>query len=300
MNVSVVIPMKNAAPYVGEAIESAAGQADVNETIVVDDHSTDNSVEIASQKVDHRVVVCVNSGEGVSAARNTGAALATGDWLLFLDADDRLRPGAVKHLLAKIEPAARSVVVYGDFDRINSRGRSIGIRRFFRNRSKPSGWVLRSIIRSFFLGNGGTSIVRAEAFSQAGGFDTRLRYCEDWHLWCRLATLGQFTYVPGACVLDYRLHEANTMQGSARTYRDYVPAIDSVFSDPLIASKLNTQELQLLRLQAETHLMTYSAGLDVRNHNYRKAFYYATRAAMRSPTRAPAVLARVALSAIWV
>jgi glycosyltransferase involved in cell wall biosynthesis len=287
--------------YIGEALQSAVAHGpSVSDIVVVDDGSTDGSPDVAASLSDPRIRVCRNSGAGVSAARNTGAATASGEWLLFLDADDRLKPRAVDRLLAAAAEAPSAVVVYGDFDRIDAQGRQVGIRRLFQNRPKPSGQVLRAMVRGFFVGNGGTSLVRASAFAQTGGYDVTLKYCEDWHLWCRLAALGEFKYVRGACILDYRIHAANTMDGKSRSYGDYVPALERIWSDPLITRSLAHAERADLRAAAETHLMTYSAGLDVRNHNYWRAARTAGKAMLRTPRRAPGVVARVALARIWV
>ena len=109
--VSVVIPAKNAAAYVGETIASALAQADVGEVIVVDDGSSDDTVAIVRDVHDSRVRLIQNDSAGVSAARNLGARHASGEWLIFLDADDRLRPGAVAALLAAARGAPRAVLV---------------------------------------------------------------------------------------------------------------------------------------------------------------------------------------------
>jgi glycosyltransferase involved in cell wall biosynthesis len=98
--ISVVIPAKNAAAYIVETIDSALGQADVTEIIVVDDGSTDDTIAIVRAIRDPRLYLVTNDASGVSAARNLGARDARGDWLMFLDADDRLRPGAVATLMA--------------------------------------------------------------------------------------------------------------------------------------------------------------------------------------------------------
>lgn len=97
--VSVVIPAKNAAAYIGETIASALAQTEVSEVIVVDDGSTDDTVAIVQAIRDPRLCLIMNDAGGVSAARNRGARGARGDWLIFLDADDRLRTNAVATLL---------------------------------------------------------------------------------------------------------------------------------------------------------------------------------------------------------
>ena len=95
------MPAKNAAAFLGEAIESALTQgSDVIEIIVVDDGSTDETRSIVQAFEDRGVRLLDNRGAGVSAARNTGARAANSDWLMFLDADDRLRPGAMAALSA--------------------------------------------------------------------------------------------------------------------------------------------------------------------------------------------------------
>ena len=101
-------------------------------------------------------------------------------------------------------------------------------------------------------------IIRSAAFAAAGGFDETLKYCEDWHCWCRLAALGEFRFLPDL-LLDYRVHEANTMNAALRSPQDFLPAAERVFGDRAILDKLPAHLVPMLRRAAEVHLITYAA-----------------------------------------
>ncbi|RXG98837.1 glycosyltransferase [Bradyrhizobium zhanjiangense] len=294
-SVSVVIPAKNAAAYVRETIASALAQGDVTEVIVVDDGSIDGTMAIVRAMRDPRLRLIHNDSAGVSAARNLGARQAIGDWLLFLDADDRLRPDAVAALLAAARGAPRAVLVYGDYNTIDSEGRQIGRRDLLKARRKPSGDVLTRLAAGNFIVNGGIVLTRAEAFRAIGGFDVSLRYCEDWHCWCRLAAIGEFEFAP-KLLLDYRLHTANTMNAAVRTPQDFLPAVARVFDDGLILARLPEGAAGALRRAAEIHLVTYSAMQAVRFGRYREAFAYLGMVGQRSLKSLPRSALRVALA----
>jgi glycosyltransferase involved in cell wall biosynthesis len=298
-SVSVVIPAKNVAAYVGETLASALAQSEVAEVIVVDDGSTDDTVAIVRAIRDPRLRLMSNDSAGVSAARNLGARHASGQWLLFLDADDRLRAGAVAALLATARAAPGAVLVYGDYNTIDSEGRQIGRRDLLKARRKPSGDVLARLASGNFIVNGGIALARAEAFHAIGGFDTSLRYCEDWHCWCRLAAIGEFEFAP-KLLLDYRLHTANTMNAAVRTPQDFFPAIARVFDDGLIMARLPEGMAAGLRQAAEIHLITYSAMQAVRFGRYRDAFAYLGMVGRRSLKSLPRAAVRVVLAGFGI
>ena len=297
--VSVVIPAKNVAAYVGETIASALAQDAVTEVIVVDDGSTDDTIAIVRAVSDPRLHLMTNDSAGVSSARNLGARHASGDWLVFLDADDRLRPGAVAALLAAAHRAPRVVLVYGDYNTIDSEGRQLGRRELLKGRRKPSGDVLARLTSGNFIVNGGVALTRAEAFRAVGGFDVSLRYCEDWHCWCRLAAIGEFAFAP-TLLLDYRLHKANTMNAALRTPQDFFPAITRIFDDELILSRLPEGAAARLRRSAEIHLVTYSAMQAVRFGRYREAFSYLGMIGRQSLKSLPRATVRVALACFGI
>ncbi len=101
--ISVVVPAWNAAATIETAVRSVLSQGEVPlECVIVDDGSTDDTGSIAEAMAaqDPRLIVIRSpSNEGVSAARNRALDAAGGEWLLFLDADDRLLPGAIRSLL---------------------------------------------------------------------------------------------------------------------------------------------------------------------------------------------------------
>lgn len=272
--VSVVIPVRNGERYIAEAIESVLSQGTVvGEVVVVDDGSTDATVLRVQSFEDKRVRLLLRPAgqQGVSAVRNFGFSQIAGDWVMFLDADDRLRHGTL-NLLHAAAKASDAVAVYGDYERIDETGTKIGRRDLIRKREKPSGAVLENLLGSNFIVNGGIMLVRASAFRAMGGFDETLSYAEDWHGWCRLAARGPFLYLPGTHVLDYRVHTNSVMMNKLLTYDDCLPALKRVFADPEIIVAVDAPRLEQLRHKAETHMNAYTVGQAVRSRRYGKAF----------------------------
>lgn len=107
IKVSIIIPAYNAEMYIEHCAQSILHQTYQNiELIIVDDGSVDNTSVIIDQLAtkDSRINVCHKQNAGVSAARNTGIELSTGDYLVFVDADDYLAPDYVNYMLSLVVP----------------------------------------------------------------------------------------------------------------------------------------------------------------------------------------------------
>jgi glycosyltransferase involved in cell wall biosynthesis len=116
MTLSVIIPCYNAEPFVAQTIRSVLEQTrPPDEIIVVDDGSTDGSVEVVRQFGD-RVRLLTGRNGGASPTRNKGLDHATGDALMFLDADDVLGPTALEALTDALRPGAIAACLWYRLD----------------------------------------------------------------------------------------------------------------------------------------------------------------------------------------
>lgn len=192
--VSVIIPNYNYEKFIGAAIESALAQSHKKlEIVVVDDGSSDNSCEVAAQ---YPVKLLRQTNAGVSAARNRGAAEATGEMFVFLDADDLLEPYYVATCLDALEKS-RPHVGYA-YTQMRYFGDQTGV-----HKSGP--FSKRRILRGNLVN--ASAMVRRRAFEQAGGFreDWRLGW-EDYELWVHLFSLGYHGIFIPEPLIRYRRH----------------------------------------------------------------------------------------------
>jgi glycosyltransferase involved in cell wall biosynthesis len=183
---SVIVPARNAQRTLARCLDSLTAQTSADiETIVVDDHSTDNTAAIASRYP--VTVIALRQHAGVSAARNRGAEAARGEVLLFLDADVILAPGAINRVLATMaQPEVGALI--GSYDAapddtsIVSQFKNLA-HHYFHQHSHPEA-------TTFW---GACGAVRREYFFAAGGFDEKrfkLPSIEDVELGYRLRDQG--------------------------------------------------------------------------------------------------------------
>jgi hypothetical protein len=202
--VSVVVPCWNQGHYLAEAIESVLGQAYPElELTVVDDGSADNTFEVASRFPGVRCRRQPN--RGVAAARNAGLADSEGDYVVYLDADDRLLPGA-------LEVGMRALLAIPDAAFAAGMPRDIGRDgEILRDAVQPlvTRDHYRELLKDCFIWSGSSVVYRRAALEAAGGFGERLRAADDYELYLKLAR----TY-PVLChdvvVTEYRRHGSNT------------------------------------------------------------------------------------------
>jgi glycosyltransferase involved in cell wall biosynthesis len=182
VKVSAIIPCYNGARWLAEAIDSIKAQTQgVDEIIVVDDASTDDSYEIAREHDD--VIVLRNArnlGEGYS--RNVGLRRATGDLITWLDADDLWLPHHVHTLTALFERYPEATAAFAAVERFGLRNELI---RGGVPLGEPSN-VFWLAFRDWVHTTIG-SMTRRSALLRIGGFDEHERYSVDFDLWLRLS-----------------------------------------------------------------------------------------------------------------
>jgi glycosyltransferase involved in cell wall biosynthesis len=182
---SVIVPTRNRAGLLRRALKSIMTQISKDvEVIVVDDGSDDDTQRAVSEFASatyHRM----QGTSGASAARNRGAALAHGQWLLFLDDDDELKLNALAVILTHLRVQHDVCMFYVEQVMPN------GVCRVPRNQLLHE-HTDKDHLMSFALRPISASqvVVRREVFHRLGGFDENLRTCNDIDLWARLLLAG--------------------------------------------------------------------------------------------------------------
>ncbi len=206
--ISVVIPAYNAGSYIAACLDSVIAQSSPpEEVIVVNDGSTDDTLQVARRYAD-RVKVVDKPNEGVSATRNRGATQAGGRWLMFLDADDVLVPRALELLLAGADDDCG--VVYGgivEFDESTGERWPRGGDNCSGNPPRPS---LANFRRAMIV-TPGCAIVRRALHCEIGGFEKPWQPTEDRDYWMKLGVLTAFRFVDEV-VLNKRHHGAQSVR----------------------------------------------------------------------------------------
>ena len=231
---SVIVPAYNAERWIGRTIDSVLAQTMPDlELIVVDDGSTDGTVDALSRFGDDLVLIRQENA-GVAAARNAGARRAVARHLAFLDADDLWEPQKLERQLDVIEANADLVLVHGPIIEIDADDHPLdGVVHH-----GMSGDVHQSLFlqESVIYGGGSGSLYARWAFDEVGGFDERFSSSADWHLWLRITKLGPVGMVEEP-ILAYRIHDSNMHNNVSAESRDMFLGIrEAIAGDPVAAT----------------------------------------------------------------
>lgn len=205
---SVVMPAFNAERTLGDSVRSVLAQTRSDlELIIVDDGSTDATWELAEgwAAEDMRVRTIRQRNAGPSAARNTGIAVAAGEYVAFLDSDDLWMPDYAAEMSAALDREPEAGFAHTDawlFEEANGRIRSSTWHDYYPHPPASASWeeVLLSLLETNFVMSSTTC--RADALATVGGYEVGTRSAEDWDLWLRIVSSGRLpVFAPGCLII---------------------------------------------------------------------------------------------------
>jgi glycosyltransferase involved in cell wall biosynthesis len=219
--VSVVIPSYNHARFISQAVHSVLNQTESDlELIVVDDGSTDNSLQILGNISDPRLKVISQSNQGAHAAINRGLELATSEYLAILNSDDMYHPQRLKKLVGILMEYPETGLIGSYIQVINSEGASLGIKHGYHDleswalekpeQSFRSGEELRMVLLTENYWATTSNYVFSRRWYRCVGTFRPLRYAHDWDFALRIGKQARLLMVPEA-LLSYRIHQTNTI-----------------------------------------------------------------------------------------
>lgn len=250
--ISVIIPAYNAAQTITETIASVRQQTiDDWELIVVNDGSTDDTLEVLKTIQDSRLTIISMANSGVAQARNLGLSRATGEYIAFLDADDLWVADKLELQLEALAANPQAVVAYSwtCFADEQKSGYVYHASASY----KYEGNVYPRLLIADFIHSGSNTLIRKQALDTVGGFDSDCNGCEDWDMWLRLAAIGDFTVVPKHQIM-YRRAMGSTTSNVEKMYTQSLFALNKAYQNA-------PEHLQHLRRHSEGNLHLYTASL---------------------------------------
>jgi glycosyltransferase involved in cell wall biosynthesis len=186
---SVLVPLFNKEKYILYTIKSILSQKYLHyEIILIDDGSTDNSVNLIQNNInDSRLkIIKINNG-GVSNARNIGILYAKYDWICFLDADDFWDENYLSNAFEQINIDKNiEVIAYNYYKYYNSTRKIIAF-------NHKSGYINSYL--SFNCMTSSSVVIKKYIFSQIGLFNINILYGEDQHMWLRISNIKKIYFV---------------------------------------------------------------------------------------------------------
>lgn len=255
--VSVIIPLFNARQYVRGAIDSVLSQTYRNiEIIVVDDGSTDNP-EIVLEKYSDRIkFIRLEENKGPSIARNIGIRTSTGEYLVFLDADDYVSTEKIEMEIEVLEKHPETGWVYESsltFDEDGRVFRELPQKFLQPNEDPPQGKIFhRLILRNLMVVN---AVMIKRGVLDVGTFDESLRGFEDWDLWLRVSAKYEVKYIDKALAF-VRFHPDSSQRNVIRFWSDKLRVIDKI--SRLYPSLTDPYRNEIIKVLAEAY---YYVGL---------------------------------------
>jgi glycosyltransferase involved in cell wall biosynthesis len=289
--VSVIIPTHNDAEYLPESVGSALeeGRGLDMEVLVIDDASEPPTASVY-RPPDSRVSIHSSRSRGVSAARNTGLELATGDFVFFLDADDRMLPGRVSGQLDILYRNPEFALVGGDITRraLDGTEESWGIFEAFgealrARRSNGDSWLFDTVFRDRVLFhypfNTSVMAVRREFLKTAKlAFDPELVCWEDWDFVARVARIGHVAYLRRPVCLYRKRPGSITTSSDPRKFLSRARMFNKWRKD---FSDLAPETRRLLKRQENEAWL--SAAHEFRSTSRQQALACACRAFLQAP-----------------
>jgi glycosyltransferase involved in cell wall biosynthesis len=218
--VSVIIPCYDQAHFLREAIESALGQTYPHrEVLVVDDGSTDTTAQVAAAYPAIHYIRQENSG--VSAARNAGLKQSRGEYLVFLDADDRLLPRALEIGVDSLRQHSACAFASGYCRIIAADGSLLADHEPRRISSEH----YLGLLRGNYIWCPASVIYRRSTFDSVTGFDPSLGPCADYDLYLRISRFSPI-FCHNQFVVEYRFHGSNMSVDHSRMLREALQALD--------------------------------------------------------------------------
>lgn len=220
--ISVIIPSYNQAEYLEDAIESAYNQTyAAHQIIVIDDGSTDNSLEIAQRyqfqkypMIESPVRVVSQVNKGLASARNTGIMWATGDYCMFLDADDIMEENCLERI--------NQAILRTNCDVVAPSFRTFG--KAEQEVILATAFTMDDLKQSNRLGY--FSAIKRQTLLELGGYNPRMKWgYEDYDLWFDLFKRGKTLWVIQEPLIRYRLKDKSMIHDAQAHHEECMAQI---------------------------------------------------------------------------
>lgn len=223
--VSIILPIYNTEQYIQEALASILNNQPIPiEIIVVDDGSTDSSVEKVQLIRDPRVCIVENRGKGIASAINTGLEYVRGLFVSRCDADDKYPLHRLSWQITWLQNHPEFSAVCGTYTAIDSNGNTVVEFQCGDTETEITSELQNGITRTHF----GTFLVRTALLRKIGGCRPYFTTAEDIDVQLRLSEHGRIWYVPKVSYL-YRLHATSITHTQGSSERDFYNQIARSF-----------------------------------------------------------------------
>lgn len=264
MDASIIVVSHNHDPAINEAIRSTVDQ-DSELIVVIDGPEHGSIASFLPMQVKPRLYTLLSPSGGPATPRNLGASHALGRYLLFLDHDDLLVPGALAALVGAARGADWPAVVHGNVLLRHPDGNEVLSVEEYGHLNDPLDLVEKNFLPIH------SAIVRRDWFERVGGFDARLAASEDWHLWTKIALEGGRFVSIEQIVGIYRQHVGSRNSMVDGTLQARFQLYDDLYSRfPNYRARVQTKRMSATRQLVAAQITAAVRGDGLRWHQIRR------------------------------